>query len=70
MSFDRIICLVVVVVLCTDCFPNPPKARLSANCKSGLFPRESGRFCKFRHVLCLRSYKIFFVEDVTSYVTD
>ena len=44
MLIDCIICLVVAVVLCTDCFPNPHKARLSANYESGLFPRESGRF--------------------------
>ena len=31
--------------------------------------RPSGRFNFFRHVLYLRSYKIIFVNDVTSYGT-
>ena len=44
MSIDRLICLVVAVVLCTDCFPNPYEARLSTNRESGLFLRRSGRF--------------------------
>ena len=44
ISFDRIICLVVVVVLCTDCFPNPREARLSVGYESGLFACSSGRF--------------------------
>ena len=44
MSFGCITCLVVAVVLCTDCFPNPHKARLSMNRESGLFLRRSGRF--------------------------
>ena len=67
MFFGCITCLVVAVVLCTDCFPNPPKAKLGANRESGLFPRESGRFCKFRHVLNLHSYELIFMERVTSY---
>ena len=67
MSVGCITCLVVAVVLCTDCFPNPHEARLGVNYESGLFPRKSGHFCKFRHVLILCSYEMIFMERVTSY---
>ena len=67
MIIDRLICLVLAVVLCTDCFPNPCEATISAGYESGLFTCSSGRFDFLRHVLYLRSYKVIFVGDVTSY---
>ena len=51
MSVGCITCLVVAVVLWTDCFPNPHEARLGVNYESALFPRRSGHFSKLRHVL-------------------
>ena len=68
MIIDRLICLVLAVVLCTDCFPNPREARISIGYENSLFARSSGRFWIFRHVLNLRSYKIIFVDDVTSWI--
>ena len=67
MIIDCLICLVLAVVLCTDCFPNPCEARISVGYESGLFTCSSGRFYFLRHVLRLRSYKIIFVSEVTSY---
>ena len=68
MIIDRLICLVLAVVLCTDCFPNPCEARISVGYESGLFTRSSGRFCFIRHVPYLRSYEIIFVDDITSWI--
>ena len=70
MIIDCIICLVVVLALCTDCFPNPCEARLSINCEKVIFVRASGRFHFLRHVLKMRSYKIIFVDDVTSWMKE
>ena len=67
MIIDCLICLVLAVVLCTDCFPNPCEARISVGYESGLFTCSSGRFDFLCHVLYLRSYKIVFVGEVTSY---
>ena len=68
MIIDCIICLVVVLALCTDCFPNPCEARLSINYEKINFACSSGRFCFRRYVLKVRSYKIIFVDDVTSWI--
>ena len=68
MSFGCITCLIVAVVLCTDCFPNPREARLSINYEKIVFACSSGRFHFSRHVLKVRSYKIIFVDDVASWI--
>ena len=68
MIIDRLICLVLAVVLCTDCFPNPREARLSVGYEGTVFACSSGRFWFSRHVLKLRSYKLIFVDDVTSWI--
>ena len=70
MIIDCIICLVLVLTLCTDCFPNPCEDRLSVNYEKVIFACSSGRFCFSRHVLKLRSYKIIFVDDVTSWIRE
>ena len=68
MIIDCIICLVLVLALCTDFFPNPREARLSVGYEKTVFACSSGRFWFSRHVLKLRSYKIIFVDDVTSWI--
>ena len=68
MIIDCIICLVLVLALCTDCFPNPREARLSIGYEKIVFACSSGRFYFSRHVLKVRSYKIIFVDDVTSWI--
>ena len=68
MIIDCIICLVLVLTLCTDCFPNPCEARLSINYEKINFACSSGRFYFSRHVLKVRSYIIIFVDDVTSWI--
>ena len=70
MIIDCIICLVVVLALCTDCFPNPYEARLSINYEKVDFGCSSGRFRFSCHVLKVRSYKINFVDDVTSWMKE
>ena len=68
MIIDCLICLVLAVVLCTDCFPNPCEARLSVDYEKIIFACSSGRFQFSRHALKLCSYKIIFVDDVTSWI--
>ena len=68
MIIDCIICLVLVLALCTDCFPNPREARLSINYEKIIFACSGGRFHFPRYVLKVRSYKIIFVDDVTSWI--
>ena len=70
MIIDCIICLVLVLTLCTDCFPNPCEDRLSVNYEKVIFACSSGRFCFSCHVLKVRSYKIIFVGDVTSWIKE
>ena len=70
MIIDCIICLVLVLILCTDCFPNPCEDRLSVNCEKVIFVRASGRFRFLRYGLKMRSYKIIFVDDVTSWIRE
>ena len=70
MIIDCIICLVLVLALCTDCFPNPREARLSIDYEKIVFACSSGRFHFSRHVLKVRSYKIIFVDDVTSWIKE
>ena len=66
MIIDCIICLVLVLALCTDCFPNPREDRLSINYEKSIFACSSGRFRFLRYVLKVCSYKIIFVDDVAS----
>ena len=70
MIIDCIICLVLVLALCTDCFPNPREARLSISYEKINFACSSGRFYFSRYVLKVRSYKIIFVDDVTSWIKE
>ncbi len=70
MIIDCIICLVLALALCTDCFPNPYEARLSINYEKVNFGCSSGRFRFSCHVLKVRSYKINFIDDVTSWMKE
>ena len=70
MIIDCIIYSVLVLALCTDCFPNPREDRLSVNYEKVIFACSSGRFCFLRYALKVRSYKIIFVDDVTSWIEE